>query len=137
MHDLTPPLSHYEFQRSIALAWLCPEQYWKEGGDKMTVTTNTRPTDAHTSTPSTTVTTEPSTSRITRASSRASSSRPKRSIAPSSEEVSTITAPSINSNAQCTRVRIEDRTLVEGSPLNIKRLSVMHPHFPTATQKKM
>ena len=135
MHDLTPPLSHYEFQRSIALAWLCPDKYWVPQEDvplplaicRQQNSTQRALPHSHSSTTISTLSSEPG-RRITRMQASAMEtttvSTPTASPVTDTSQTTTISIPTV-------RVRIEDRTLQEGSSINARRLNMGYCHFPS------
>ena len=122
IHDRKPPLTHYEFNRALALAWLCPQQYWRQQQQpiyanipsSLTFTTNERLPQTSATTVST-LTSGGDSGRRTRAS---------RTLPTATE---TITATTTSRVITC---RVEDRAFEEGAPLNVRRLSMAYDHLP-------
>ena len=143
MHDLKPLLSHYEFQRSIALAWICPSKYWIDNSKSSVVRTLPRslPTQSTSTTNETTVESTPQnqTTRPRRNNARYSSlnfttpttnNATRVTVDTTIATVVTNTSTSTENTKQIHCSRVEDRTLCSGAPLNLTRLNQVYNHFP-------
>ena len=144
MHDLKPPLSHYEFHRAIALAWLSPSTYWKQQPVFVAVSQGTSASSPSATTVSTLT---PDGNRQLGVARRGRKRRRSTSI-PTHDSTTTCTAtastPTTSSTTASTSSScaakaskhtkisswIEDKAFVEGASLNTTRLNMAFQHFP-------